>query len=77
MMFDFVVLDLLSFVKLKKYMFSVVKDYKDLLKEVIVFIKLNGVIVVFMNVSNFDMKKFYLFIEKVFNEKGEWYKMME
>lgn len=77
MKFDMVVFDFLSFVCLKKYIFSVVKDYKNLLKEIIVIIENNGIIVVFINCSVFDMKKFKGFIDIVFKEMNGKYKILE
>ncbi|PEX27713.1 class I SAM-dependent rRNA methyltransferase, partial [Bacillus cereus] len=56
MKFDMVVLDPPSFARSKKYTFSAVKDYKNLLKETIAITENNGIIVASTNCSAFDMK---------------------
>lgn len=77
MKFDMVVLDPPSFARSKKYIFSAVKDYKNLLKETIAITENNGIIVASTNCSAFDMKKFKGFIDTAFKEMNGKYKILE
>ncbi|ACK61913.1 TPA: class I SAM-dependent rRNA methyltransferase [Bacillus cereus] len=77
MKFDMVVLDPPSFARSKKYTFSAVKDYKNLLKETIAITENNGIIVASTNCSAFDMKKFKGFIDTAFKEMNGKYKILE
>ncbi|MGG1139016.1 class I SAM-dependent rRNA methyltransferase [Bacillus mycoides] len=77
MKFDMVVLDPPSFARSKKYTFSAVKDYKNLLKETIAITENNGIIVASTNCSAFDMKKFNGFIDTAFKEMNGKYKILE
>lgn len=76
-MFDLVILDPPSFARSKKYTFSAAKDYKNLLKEVILITEKSGIIVASTNSANFDMKKFKVFIDKAFKESNVKYSIKE
>lgn len=75
--FDIVILDPPSFARSKKYTFSAAKDYKNLLKEVILITEKNGIIVASTNCASFDMKKFKVFIDQAFKESNMKYSIKE
>ncbi|MFD3450534.1 class I SAM-dependent rRNA methyltransferase [Microbacteriaceae bacterium 4G12] len=75
--FDMVILDPPSFARSKKMVFSVEKDYKNLLKEAIAITKDHGIIVASTNSSSFDMKKFKSFIDQAFRETNRKYQLVE
>ncbi len=75
--YDMVILDPPSFAKSKKYIFSVEKDYKNLLKEAIAITEENGIIVASTNSSSFNMKKFKGYIKDAFSEMNSKYNIIE
>jgi 23S rRNA (cytosine1962-C5)-methyltransferase len=75
--FDMVILDPPSFARSKKHIFSVSKDYKDLLKEAIEITNQAGVIVASTNYANLTMKRFKSFIKQAFAELGGEYRIEE
>lgn len=75
--YDMVVLDPPSFARSKKHIFSVSKDYVNLLKEAIQITNHNGVIVASTNYANLKMKAFKSFIQQAFDELGLRYDIEE
>ncbi len=75
--FDIVIADPPSFARSKKYNFSVAKDYKDLLKQIIQITTKNGLIVASTNYSKISMKKFKSFVDIAFSELKLQYKIKE
>ena len=75
--YDIVIADPPSFARSKKYTFSVAKDYKDLLKQIIQITNKNGLIVASTNYSKISMKKFKTFVDVAFNELKLNYKIVD
>ncbi len=75
--FDLVILDPPSFAKSKDFIFSVDRDYKELLKEAIDITQSGGVIVCSTNSASFDRNKFKKFIKEAFEESRFSYKVLE
>lgn len=75
--FDMVILDPPSFAKSKKFTFSAIKDYKNLLKDTIPITEDKGIIVASTNSSAFDMKRFKQFIDGAFKESHVKYTILE
>lgn len=77
LLFDMVIADPPSFARGKKSTFSVSKDYKDLLKQIIQITKKGGVIVASTNYANLNMRRFREFIDKAFKELNGRYEIEE
>lgn len=75
--FDVVILDPPSFARSKKHIFSVYKDYKNLLGEAIAITKKGGTIVASTNYSNADMNWFKESVRKAFKKTGHQYRILE
>lgn len=75
--FDMVILDPPSFARSKKFTFSAVKDYTNLLKDTIIITEENGIIVASTNCSSFSMKKFKTFVDTAFRESDCQYIIVE
>jgi 23S rRNA (cytosine1962-C5)-methyltransferase len=75
--FDMVIADPPSFARSKKHTFSVAKDYKNLLKDIINITAKGGIIVASTNYAGLRVEKFKGFIEKAFSELNIKYKIIE
>jgi 23S rRNA (cytosine1962-C5)-methyltransferase len=75
--FDMVIADPPSFARSKKHTFSVAKDYKNLLKDIINITSKGGIIVASTNYAGLRVEKFKGFIEKAFSELNIKYKIIE
>jgi 23S rRNA (cytosine1962-C5)-methyltransferase len=75
--FDLVIADPPSFARSKKHTFSVAKDYKNLLKDIINITAKDGVIVASTNYAGLKVEKFKGFIDKAFKELGVEYKILQ
>ena len=75
--FDIVIADPPSFARSKKYSFSVAKDYKDLLKQIIQITNKHGLIVASTNYSKISIKNFKGFVNQAFSELKLTYKIQK
>jgi len=75
--FDIVIADPPSFARSKKHTFSVAKDYKNLLKDLIKLTNKGGIIVASTNHAGLSIDKFKVQIDKAFSESGLKYKVVE
>jgi 23S rRNA (cytosine1962-C5)-methyltransferase len=75
--YDLVVLDPPSFARSKKMIFTVAKDYTNLLKEAIQITNRGGVIVASTNYAGLNMMRFRDFVKKAFKELNLKYEILE
>jgi 23S rRNA (cytosine1962-C5)-methyltransferase len=75
--FDIVIADPPSFARSKKHTFSVAKDYKKLLKDLIKLTNKSGIIIASTNHAGLSVDKFKAQIDKAFSESGLKYKIVE
>ena len=75
--FDIVIADPPSFARSKKHKFSVAKDYKNLLKDLIKLTNKGGIIVASTNHAGLSVEKFKAQIDKAFSESALKYKIVE
>ncbi len=75
--FDIVIADPPSFARSKKYTFSVAKDYKNLLKDLIKLTAKGGIIIASTNHAGLSVDRFKSSIEKAFKESSVRYKILE
>jgi len=75
--FDIVIADPPSFARSKKHTFSVAKDYKKLLKDLIKLTNKGGIIIASTNHAGLSVDKFKAQIDKAFSESELKYKIVE
>lgn len=75
--FDLIIIDPPSFARSKKGVFSVQKNYPDLLKMIIPILAQNGVLILSTNHAGFSHERFTSQIKKTFMELGQHFKIIE
>ncbi|MFV0558005.1 MAG: class I SAM-dependent rRNA methyltransferase [Enterococcus sp.] len=75
--FDLIVLDPPSFARNKKKVFSVAKNYGELITDSLAILNRNGVIIASTNAANLPLERFQKIIETAMQEKKVKYQLVE